>query len=88
MSVNSTKNDNIYLQDKTIQELYTRIALAENNILNLERKIEGMNDSINKISSKMEANFEKLSNSFNKIVWFGLSTSIGIIITIATNLIK
>jgi len=77
---------------KQIQQLITNDAVKNNEINNLKGDVETMAENINKLAEKLDRTFDKLDSNLNKIVWFGLSTSIGLVISItisiATKFIK
>jgi hypothetical protein len=79
---------NIILDLKAeLNDLKTKSAVIENRINTIEREIISMTSNIEKNHIEANNNFDKIQSSFNKLIWFGFSTSLGMLTTLAVSVV-
>lgn len=95
MRENTTCNQSNCIQSEKINEIQKQLfkveinnAVNKNNISVLKGDIESMNNIIEKIGVRLEERFDKITGSFNKLVWFNMTTSVGILGNLIIMLIK
>lgn len=87
-NLNSCKQENkIYELQKELHELKTKQAVSNNTIETIKGDIRDVKQEIEILISKLEARFDKLTSYQNKLVWFNMTTSVGMLGNLILNLL-
>ena len=70
-----------------LHELTTENAVLKTKVNNLEGAFNDMKEDIGKLGEKIDETFKQLSGAYNKLVWFTMTSAVGMLGNIALSLL-
>lgn len=67
-----------------IMNIKTRLAVVESTITNIKNEIEDVNETMDKMSDKVQSNFDDINKKILTVLGFTVATLVGVIITVVT----